>query len=326
MKNLNQDIKSKEYKSVYLIYGEERYLKTYYKNKLSKDMVAEGDTFNYNYYEGKGISVNEIIDLAETMPFFADNRLIVVENSGFFKKSTPELAEYLSEMPESTRIVFIESEVDKRGKMFTTVKKKGRVVELGFQTDSALIPWITGIVKKDKKSIDKKTILYLLDRVGTDMERLSSEIEKLLCYAYERPEITVEDINEICATQLSEKVFSMIDAVAEKKQQKALDYYYDLMALKEPPIKILSLFITQFRLLYEVKQLTGKRYSDNEIAKLLGRQPFAVKKSRNQSRSFESKQLLTMIEDAVETDEAIKTGRLTDKLGVELYIVKCSMA
>ena len=124
MKNLNEDIKSGRFKNVYLLYGEEAYLKKQYKDRLTKAMLPDGDTMNYAYYEGKGTNPAEIIDLAETMPFFTERRLIVVENSNFFKNAAPELADYMKNIPETTCFLFVENEVDKRGKMYKAVKEK----------------------------------------------------------------------------------------------------------------------------------------------------------------------------------------------------------
>ncbi len=85
MKSLNEDIKTGNFKPVYLLYGEEAYLKKQYRDRITKAIFPDGDTVNYAYYEGKGINPGELIDLAETMPFFAERRLIVIENSGFSK-------------------------------------------------------------------------------------------------------------------------------------------------------------------------------------------------------------------------------------------------
>ena len=87
MKNLNEDLKTGNIKQAYLLYGEEAYLKKQYRDRLTKAVLPEGDTVNYAHYEGKGINVPEIIDLAETMPFFAERRLIVIEDSGLFKNA-----------------------------------------------------------------------------------------------------------------------------------------------------------------------------------------------------------------------------------------------
>ncbi len=324
MKSLNEDIKTGQFKQAYLLYGEEAYLKKQYKDKLTKAMLPEGDTVNYAYYEGKGTNPAELIDLAETMPFFADRRLIVVENSGFFKNATPELADYIKNMPETACFIFVESEVDKRGKMYKSVKDKGRDVEMGRQDEKTLLYWLAGMVKKEGKQIKESTARYLVAKTGTDMENLEKEMEKLFSYTLGQTEITVQDVDEICTTQVTNKIFDMVEAVAAKQQKQALDYYYDLLALKEPPMRILYLLARQFKLLMEVKDLSGRGYDKPQIAKTAGLHPFVAGKYIKQCRSFSKEELRSIMEEAANTEEMVKTGRLNDRMSVELFIVKYS--
>lgn len=324
MKSLNEDIKSGTFKQAYLLYGEEAYLKKQYKDKLTKAMLPEGDTVNYAYYEGKGTNPAELIDLAETMPFFADRRLIVVENSGFFKNATPELADYIKNMPETACFLFVESEVDKRGKMYKSVKDKGRAVEMGRQDEKTLLYWLAGMVKKEGKQIKESTARYLVAKTGTDMENLEKEMEKLFSYTLGQTEITVQDVDEICTTQITNKIFDMVEAVATKQQKRALHYYYDLLALKEPPMRILYLLSRQFKLLMEVKDLSGRGYEKSQIAKTAGLHPFVAGKYIKQCHSFSKEELRSIIEDAANMEEMVKTGRLNDRMSVELFIVKYS--
>lgn len=324
MKSLNEDIKTGQFKPAYLLYGEEAYLKKQYKDKLTKAMLPEGDTVNYAYYEGKGTNPAELIDLAETMPFFADRRLIVVENSGFFKNATPELADYIKNMPETACFIFVESEVDKRGKMYKAVKDKGRAVEMGRQDEKTLLYWLAGMVKKEGKQIKESTARYLVTKTGTDMENLEKEMEKLFSYTLGQTEITVQDVDEICTTQVTNKIFDMVEAVAAKQQKQALDYYYDLLALKEPPMRILYLLARQFKLLMEVKDLSGRGYDKPQIAKTAGLHPFVAGKYIKQCRSFSKEELRSIMEEAANTEEMVKTGRLNDRMSVELFIVKYS--
>lgn len=326
MKNLNEDLKNQNFRSIYLLYGEERYLKKIYKDRLIQGIIGEGDQFNYNYFEGKGIATAEIIDLAETMPFFAPRRLIVIENSGFFKNANVELAEYVKTIPETTFIVFVEAEVDKRGKLFKAVKDKGCVVELGTQDSQTLYRWIGSLFKKEGRRIEEKTVRYIIEKVGEDMQRIQGEVEKLVCYTMGRDLVTMEDVDAICVTQISNQIFDMVNAVADKRQKQALEYYYELLALKEPPMRILFLLTRQFRMLYQVKAFDGQGYANRDIGSKLGMQPFVVGKYSKQAKQFKTSELRAIIEDAAETEEAVKTGRLTDTLGVELFIVKYSMA
>lgn len=324
MKSINEDIKTGNFRQVYLLYGDEAYLKKMYRDKLKKAILPDGDTMNYAYYEGKGTNPSELIDLAETMPFFADRRLIIVENSGFFKNATPELADYIKGMPETACFVFVEQEVDKRGKLYKAVKDKGRVTELGKQDEKTLLVWIAGMVKREGRQIKESTARYLLSKVGTDMQNLEKEMEKIFSYTMGESEITAEAIDEICTTQVTNKIFDMVESVATKQQKKALDYYYDLLALKEPPMRILYLLTRQFKLLLEVKALLAKGYDKSTIAKEAGLHPFVAGKYMKQCRSFSEKTLRDIMEYSAQTEEMVKTGRLNDRMSVELFIVKYS--
>lgn len=324
MKNLIQDIKTNEFKNIYLLYGEEAYLKKQYRQRLQDALVPPEDTVNINFYEGKNISVKEIIDQSETMPFFSERRLLVIEDSGFFKAASPELAEYLKSVPETTYFLFVEDEIDKRGKLFKTVKSKGRTVEFARQTEETLQRWILGILKRENKNITRSTLELFMEKAGMDMKNISMELEKLLSYTMGREVITSEDVEAVCTTRTTSKIFEMVNNIAEKKQKKALELYYDLLALKEPPMRILYLITRQFHLLLQVKELRAQGYDSNAIATRMGVQSFIVRGLLRQVEYFTPEQVREMVEACVRTEEAVKTGNLNDKLAVELIIVEGS--
>lgn len=324
MKTLNEDIKTGNFKQVYLLYGEEAYLKNQYKNRLKHAILQEDDTMNFSSWEGKGIDVRQIIDQAETMPFFAEHRMLLIENSGFFKNACPELAEYLPQMPPETIMVFVESEVDKRGRLFKAAKAAGRVVELGRQDERTLNAWILSMVKRDGKNITGDALTLFREKSGEDMENIANELEKLLCYVYEKAAIERSDVEEVCTVTTESRVFDMIHAVALKQQKKALELYYDLLSLKEPPMRILFLIARQFNQMLQVKDLREQGYDNPTIATKAGVAPFVVKRSLSQAARFSKETLRRAVEDCVEAEEAVKTGRLGDRLAVEMVIVKYS--
>lgn len=324
MKTLNEDIKTGNFKQVYLLYGEEAYLKNQYKNRLKHAILQEDDTMNFSSWEGKGIDVRQIIDQAETMPFFAEHRMLLIENSGFFKNACPELAEYLPQMPPETIMVFVESEVDKRGRLFKAAKAAGRVVELGRQDERTLNAWILSMVKRDGKNITGDALTLFREKSGEDMENIANELEKLLCYVYEKAAIERSDVEAVCTVTTESRVFDMIHAVALKQQKKALELYYDLLSLKEPPMRILFLIARQFNQMLQVKDLREQGYDNPTIATKAGVAPFVVKRSLSQASRFSKETLRRAVEDCVEAEEAVKTGRLGDRLAVEMVIVKYS--
>lgn len=323
MQNINEHIKSNQYKPVYLLYGSEDYLKKLYKNKLKDGILGNSDEMNYSYYEGKGIDVSKVIEMAETLPFFHDYRLIIVENSGLFKAQS-DLADYVKNMPSTTHIVFVEQEVDKRNRLFKAVKDVGTVSLMDGMEENTLKLWVTSILNKDQKKITGNTLTYFLNKTGTDMELLSNEIEKLVCYVIDRDVITVEDIDAVCGTQVTSKIFQMIDAIASKKQNVALQLYYDLLTLKEKPLSILFLISRHFNILLQIKELNESGYGNSIMAKKVGIPPFAVGKYVGQSKNFKKSLLVEALQSCIDMEERIKTGRLVDQMGVELLIVEYS--
>lgn len=324
MQSLDEDIKNGSFRSVYLLVGTEEYLKSYYKKRLTLAMSDPEDTMNYSYYEGKGIEVPALIDMAETMPFFKDRRLIVIENSGFFKNSCEELAEYIKAPSETTNFIFVESECDKRGKLYKAVSAAGKVVELNEFPHDKLLRWAAGILAKNNKQIRQSTLEYLITKSGTDMNTLNSELNKLIDYTGDRNTIENADVDAVCTVELKNHIFDMTDAMSCGQQKKALDLYYELLALKEPPMRIMYLIARQFNLMLQAKELARSSSDQKYLGQQLGLNPFIARKYADRARKYSASRLREIVEACIETEAAVKTGKLDDRLSVELIIVKYS--
>lgn len=324
MKTIDNDIKRQEFKRIYLLYGEERYLIRQYRDKLKNALASPDDTMNFSSFEGDDINVKEIIDLAETLPFFADRRVIFIEDSKLFKKGGDDLGDYLAELPDTTYFVFIEEEVDKRSKLFKAVGKYGNAVEFGKQTDETLMKWVGGRISREGKNITQAAYQSFIAKTGTDMQNIEKELEKLLCYTMEKSVIEPEDVEAITTEQISNKVFEMVDAIASHKQKHAMELYYDLLALKEAPMRILFLITRQFQILMTVKVMGNQGFGNKDIAAKAGCPEWAVRKYQGQAKAFSLEQIKQAIEDGVTYEEAVKTGKMNDQMAVELFIVQYS--
>lgn len=323
MKIINNDIKNKKYKRIYLLYGEEEYMKRYYFNSLIK-AIAGDDTMNTSHYEGKNVSVAEVIDMAETMPFLAEYRLIVLEDTGLSKCTDEQFIKYMAEIPESTIFIFVESSVDARTKMFKAIKANGYACEFKRQTEESLIKWAAGKLGRAGKRITAQNAEYLVAKIGVDMELLSNELDKLIAYLGDADVVDKKDIDSICTTQLSVKIFDMIDAISEKNQKKTLDSYYDLLATKEPPARILYMITRQFNLMLQAKDLSSRGMARQQLAEAMGVQTFIATKSVNQSRNFSLADLRNGLAESVEIERMIKNGQIDEKIGVETLLIKYS--
>ena len=319
MQVLNQDIKEHTFKPVYLLFGEEVFLRNTYKKRLREAVVGE-DVMNFARFEGKGLDVDELIRLADTMPFFAERRLILIEDSGFFKSASEALVKYLPEMPDTTCLVFAESEVDKRNKLYKKVKSLGYAAEMARQDAAQLGRWAGGILAKEGRKITNRTMELFLSMVGDDMENIRMELEKLISYTMGRDVITDEDVKAVCTIRVNSRIFEMVAAIAGRQTRRAMELYEDLLTLKEPPMRILFLIARQFNQILQVKELMEKGMDRGTIASKLKLQPFVAGKTMPQARQFSREQIFSYVNSCIEAEEAVKTGRLSVRLAVELLI------
>ncbi|MDE7403819.1 MAG: DNA polymerase III subunit delta, partial [Lachnospiraceae bacterium] len=209
-------------------------------------------------------------------------------------------------------------------RLYKAASSKGCAVEFAIQDENTLKKWILGMVKKENKRISESALNFLLEKTGTDMENIRKETEKLFCYCMDKEAITEADIEEICTKRIGNHIFDMVSAIADKKQKQALELYYELLAQKEPPMRILFLIARQFNLLLQVKELKGKGYQNKAIGEKVGLPGFIAGKYVVQASRFKTREIRDAVEACVAAEEAIKTGRLNDNMSVEMLIIQYS--
>lgn len=323
MRRIDQDIASKQFHKMYLLYGSERYLIRQYTEKLKAALCAPDDTMNTHFYQRKGILPEELIDLAETLPFFAEHRVIFVEDSGLFKAGGDKLAEYLADSCESTIFVFTDYEVDSKckSKLFKAVDANGLSIEFQNLDDATLFRWVASRIKKEQKQISEATLRLFLEKNTNDMQSIEMELEKLFCYCLGKDTIEREDVEEICVATITDNIFDLVEALGFGNHKKALDIYYELIAAKEEPMRILSAISRQFHVLLQTKELLAKGFNNQAIAPKVGLKPFIVGKYVNQCRNFTLPILRKALKQCVEAETNIKTGKMIDNVSVELLIL-----
>ncbi len=392
MKSIDNDIKENRFKSVYLLYGTETYLLNQYRAKLKAALMGDGDAMNFSSFEGTGVVMDDVIDNAETMPFFAERRVVLLDHTGLLqakksKKSgrvagnargnagdssvgsvadgfagaagrgieqgvsggddadendeddaataggndarAAQLAEYMGRIPDTTNFIIVEDSVDKRSRLYKAIAKAGSAVEFVSPSADVLARWVGSRVRGVGKNITQGAYEAFIDRTGTEMENIDRELEKLLCYTMNRDVIREEDVLAIVTERTENRIFAMIDAIAVRKQKEALDMYYDLLSLKEAPMKILSLIDRQFQTLFVVKAMSNQGFPNKEIAAKIGRQKQEWTVSKQylpQCRRLSMDAIKRAMRLGAEYEEAVKTGRLDDQLAVELFIVDICQA
>ena len=318
-KEFNDSIKRGEFKRVYLLYGEERYLVNHYAQVLA-DALGEPDNFDSSAAAAK------IIMAAENLPFLTEKRLVRVRDSRLFtsgrKAESEVMTAYLPKVPETTVLVFTESDVDRRGRLYKKAAELGAAVECETPSPQALATWLARIFKDKGKTIDPSAASLLIRYADHNMQTLAQEAEKLAAYAGQRPTITTQDVEAICSPTLQTKVFDMVGAMASGRTAQALNMYHNMLLMKEQPLMILAMIIRQFRILLMVKAASDKKMPKAQMVKSLGLRSFIVDEALGQSRRFSIEKLLKALKDCQDIDLKIKTGLINAEIGVELLIMQ----
>lgn len=320
MKVLNNDLKTSTFKGIYVLSGDDEFLKNSYKKRLKSAIVGE-DEMNFAYFEGKGIDADTVIEFANTLPFFSEYRCILIEESLWFKSGNEKFLNYISTKPDSTKIIFVEKDLDKRSKLYKKVKELGYIAELNHPTNDELMNWTGNIINKSGKNITVSNMNLFIARVGNDMERLKSELDKLLSFTLDKDIIEEEDIIAVTSISLTNRIFELVKSITNNKIQDALDIYEDLVALKEPPIKIMILITRQFNQLLQIKELATAGFSEKDIISSMKLNPYVVKNLMRRARGFDMAMLLSYVKNAIELEEAIKQGNINDKLALEMLML-----
>ncbi len=324
MKRIDMDIKNGQLNHVYLLYGEERYLIRQYRDKLRKAIIDPNDTMNIASYEGADIDVKDLIIAADTMPFFAERRLILVQDSKLFKKNTDVLAEYFENIPETTYFVFVEDEVEEKTKIFKAANKVGTTVKFATPKEDILRKWIIGRIAKEGKDITQAAYQSFIEKTGTDMENIERELEKLVCYTMDKKAIEAADVEAVTTEQISSKIYELVNVISCHQQKQALDMFYDLLSQKEKPSRILYSLTKHFDTLLTIKIMSSQGFNTREMEDRTGLKDWMIRKYQGQTRAFSIEVLKKAVQDGVEYETAIKTGHMEEQLAVELFIIEYS--
>lgn len=354
---LRRQIESGDFSRVYLFYGDERYLVLQNKDLLIEKVSGDEGSMNLNIHSGNDLPLEQIADEVMTMPFFAEHRLVVIDDSGLFAvkssgkgvsidagepdsagqsyqggadggvsgaEAGDRLIKIISAIPETTVLLFVEKTADKRSRLYRSVSKYGTVVEFGHPSPDDFRKWIMGRLGREKIQFSNGAYQAFEERTGYDLAVASAVLDKLVTYALDTKEIRRADVEALVPAKIENQIFVMIDAIAAKKRTRAIDLYHDLLVLREAPLKILSLLERQYNLLLQVRSMSEEGSGKDEIAEATGIRPFIVWKYQKQASAFSEEDLRQALELLVDTDQAIKQGRMTDQIGVEMALAALS--
>ncbi|MBR0164818.1 MAG: DNA polymerase III subunit delta [Lachnospiraceae bacterium] len=324
-KQIEADIATASFRPCYLLYGEESYLVRRYKLHLTKALLDGADRMNLHTVKGEEADPSEMIRFAETMPFFAKRRVIVAEETGFFKNGCAELEEYFREMPASAVFVFAEKEVTANRALTKRATAIGRLLHCERLSAAALKTWVVSVLGKQEGKLFKESVIdRFLEHTGNDMFLIEQEMEKLISYCADKKEITAKDIDAVCRPHLISKVFDLTDALAQRDRAAAMRHYVTLTEMEESPNKLIALIERQFFLMLEVREMQLRHTSDAQIASAVGIAPWLVAKYRRWAQHFTENECRNTLELCLSNERALKRSMMDKQIALEMIIAGCT--
>lgn len=331
---------------VYLFYGEETYLRDRYLARFLALVPEEVQDFNTDIVDSRDTEIEAIINMASTLPFMSERRLVVIKHADYFKarrksqganeeddkheileepeeKGTPVdslILRYLESPPASTCLIFCTDSVDKKRRIYKMIEKKGQVVEFSTLKGHSLNEWIVQRARQLGKGIEPAAVAGLVTAVGGSLQHLSTELEKLACCSGQE-KITAADVGQMVGKTVELSIFELVDAVGERNHQKAIKMAREMAFLGEPVIRILFMVARQFRLLMRVKGFQEQGYTGSQLAGKMQVHPFVTQKCIKQAKNFTLTELKSSMEKILAADADIKNGRQEAILALELLII-----
>ena len=327
-KKLWDDLSKNKLAKLYLLFGEEEYLVRFYANAIEEAAKKSQDEPLYkDVFEGNK-PVGEIILAANSVPFFPGKRLLLIIDSKLFaagrKADSDMMADFLPSISDDTIIVFMESDVDRRLKLFKKAAEIGNVINNEQQTPAALSKWLTRLAKQKGVGLSQPLANQIISTCGTGMTNLYFEMEKLISYASSTKTITAEDITEIAIPSLEARIFSLTKAVGVGDAREALGHYGNLIKQKESPIMILTMIIRQLRLILLCKLGLEKKIPRAKLAGDIKVRDFVISEVSAHGKRFTKDKLMALLQDCLDTDVKIKSGFVSDVTGVEMLLLRAS--
>lgn len=309
---------------VYLLYGEDNYLKNEFVKKAKKSF---GELqLGINYIQIDESNVNNVISDIETPAFGYERKMIIVKNANLMQKKnaiSDKLSEYLNDADkqilDSIELIIVEDSVEKNA-LFNTISKIGMIKEFNEQKIGQLITKVKSISAAYGVQIQENVAQYFIECTGTNMEDIINEIRKLIEYAGKGGTIKKEDIDRLTIKKSESVIFDLTDNLGKKNIHEAINVLHDLIYAKEPVQKILVMLYNHFKKLYIVQLSNGQNVAQN--LKLKPNQTFLVSKYQNQAKFFTQDEIRNLLNEFMYIDEASKSGNLDINVGLESVLCR----
>jgi len=335
MNDLDKQLRAKKPSKVYFIYGSEAYLKRKAVEKLLDFCVDEETAgFNFQRFDGSQLKAVELSDATQQFPMMAARRCVLVEDYDFSKISDSESAameQCINCVPDFCVLIFWINDIEagpkqsKVSKFARLCSKAGSTLLLDTPKTGELASMIVEKAAQDGTKLERAEAYHLLERCGSDLTTLYSELEKLSVYAGKKA-ITKDMINLLCPPSLEADVFRISRSIIRGDNDEAFRITTSLLAQKVKPISIFMLLCSDFIDLYRAKCASSAGMGLKELSESFdadySRKEFRIKNALRDHTSFSGARLRRYIELLFDAELRFKTARTDPQATLEQLVAR----
>jgi DNA polymerase-3 subunit delta len=322
----------------YILHGEDELARSEALQKLQARLgPPEMAALNTTVFEGASITLAELRNACDTVPFMAERRLVVVHGLLGYLASTKGqkrddhqswkaqyltgLGDYLAQLPETTRLVFVESrQLPTTHPIMRRANADTYSYVRAFGLPKDLVQWVRKRAGEKGGEFSQNAAAALVQAVGQNQLMLDQEIEKLLAFAnYERA-VERADVTGLVPYAQEAVIFDAVDALGQRDGTRAAHLIHNLLDHGNAPLYLFAMIVRQFRLLIQIKELSRKQLDVQGIAKTINLHPYPTGKLHTQARNFSIEQLEHIHHWLLDIDVQIKTGQIDDVVALDLLI------
>ena len=295
---------------------------------------------NTTVLESRQLTVEQLKNACETVPFLAEKRLVIVEGllARFESRGRParkksprnndkqaefqSLADVIKQVPEFTELVLIDGGIKTGNPLLRELLPTKSVKMFPLLKEPQLRQWIENRVKSYGGTITPEAARLLVRFVGNDLWMMANEVDKLTLYVGERS-IEEEDVRTAVSYAQEANVFSMVDAIIESRAGVAQELCQQLLRQGSAPAQLLVMLGRQVRIIYQLKDMRSRRKTRNEIQSKLGlTSDFVLRKAWEQADKYSLARLEDVYHKLLDTDISIKTGKYEGELALNILIAE----
>ena len=303
--------------------------------------TADLRDLNITALDGTGLNFDLLTATCDTVPFLAEKRLVIVQGLlSQFERRAPSrarargnsasssplgrwkgLPEYLTRVPETTELVFIDGRLDRSNPLLKAIRSCVKEREFRLPSSNELRQWIRNRATTEKIEIEPRAIDTLANTIGSDLRVIATELRKLALYCHGRA-IRHEDVEELVSYAKEANIFAAVDNMIEGKPGIAIMQVHQMLQSGRPPSYILSMMARQVRLMILAKEIKTQRLPFAEQGRRLGLSGYPLTKTLNQAERFNASTLVDIHHALLEADLSMKTSGIDEGLVLDMLIAE----